>query len=1415
MTNNLRVQIQPSLHNVTLHTPTQSSYPHVPQRSNFRTPSGVSLQHVLGWDQINLAQVLGRWEQKTQSLFKNMTVCAICGHTCLGGATPIHRRVPAPRDNTIPPYAFSNNHLSEYTHTADNKFWYVCSMCSTANAAKRRARERHIVFHPPAYTADLLAADDMEVQQLSIVDLGYQFVKSTAPGYASASMRRLTMMPSTLITQHQPPIRQHTISEPTRRLWTVNKNMNPIVKQYLTVLEMDESHRGLLALPYNTIQGIVQDQQERCPLFDENPVAYALSTFTTTDPSHHSNPCKHQTFELGETYLREVPEKRQMLIDVEGNNCDASAQPNPNAPNLEAAVFPFLFPDGAGFHSSDMTLCEYIRMRSQQLFSNFTLYKPYNLLMYQFHQSHLLLNLEKERNFCLDRDLAATRREHPTYDTRQCIQSVVKHKLPTKLMGSPKWHAAKLKDLLTMVNRFGMPSHFITLTCDEFSELRWPEFQDMETILRAFNTDFDWKDAPVEGQALFNARVEIFLNEFLFNKKSPLLGAKVLHHLVRYEWQNRGSCHVHIIIWLEPEAARRVTNEICAYVPYEQANGNGEAVVTSDANAYDQRIRAIYKRKQLHRCSPIGCGCKKFGDKCKDGFPFEPCYETHMNEDTQRYEYYRPYVGFDENAISCPSSNRNIVPTHPLIALLWNAHTCVLAVTAERLSFYLLKYTAKVEPMGSLKLDSDVTQYCGFGDISESQLQLINAMVITKPVSACEAAFVNSGNTIITTSDTVHYMPTSPPAQRIHMLCGRTVCIPAVELYTARPACVEDLTLYEYFQSYVLRPNELKTRQSIGRDRSPKSNYVYHAPPDYLIRFTDFHPIHQMEAYFYNVLLRRVHFRSEEELLTRGNMSYFMECYLRRIFTDAESLTELTHEYSIFHLYTNEHTDELVHGVVEAFESLRARSGMNVAEDPFVLPDDLAGSPTPTQNTSETTDFRHEFTEELNGLVNTFDQSHIISRITGQIGGMHVIMGCPGGGKSYVLKRLIQLYREQDADLLITASTGAAARRLSMAANTYHTTCRIPPDGMYIQPLFPSDPLRMRLRACNVLIIEEFSMMTSKDLQVVIFRLLQAKEVYDFEQLVANMTIIICGDEQQLPPVCRHSVQGENVCMTCHITNSVFFQSAQHHVLTVSLRHATDPLYAAFLNIIRIRKPTQEEIDHYLSDCIIERDRVWDHIDEETTIITSHVEPALDYNDNMLERYVLLDEEMIDIPTHTPQIDADPTLLDVPQIKKFAEDKKFNKVRRIKRGCTVMLTKNYRTPGSIDVTAVNGSLGTVVAVSRKPGTGVVHAIRVRFADTNEEIKFYRSKRETMYHNWRPFHKSTFPLMLGYAMTVHKSQGATIRSKCMLDLSSCFCAGQAYVAFSRVTDRKYLKVVGRPKPEDFIPIRTNLNPRPPP
>jgi hypothetical protein len=139
----------------------------------------------------------------------------------------------------------------------------------------------------------------------------------------------------------------------------------------------------------------------------------------------------------------------------------------------------------------------------------------------------------------------------------------------------------------------------------------------------------------------------------------------------------RGSLHVHCLLWVAEEDLERVSNEITAAMP-GQVDANGDHI-RPEAGP-DRLLYDIITRKNLHRCK-VG-QCKKHeGDTCRLGFPadIKTTKEIEFNVSSNRWMYYRP-----------TQASRNVVPYHPALSVLWNAHANILRVTDSAWSTYLL-----------------------------------------------------------------------------------------------------------------------------------------------------------------------------------------------------------------------------------------------------------------------------------------------------------------------------------------------------------------------------------------------------------------------------------------------------------------------------------------------------------------------------------------------------------------------------------------------------------------------------------------------------------------------------------------------------------------------------------------------------
>ena len=103
---------------------------------------------------------------------------------------------------------------------------------------------------------------------------------------------------------------------------------------------------------------------------------------------------RNRTYHAGNTVRRQSDVQERLLVGADGQQL---APQGADAPlTLEAGIFPFLFPQGTGWCTDTMTMTAYLKMRMQALFSVFTLFLPYLLVMFQVglnlflsHISHL------------------------------------------------------------------------------------------------------------------------------------------------------------------------------------------------------------------------------------------------------------------------------------------------------------------------------------------------------------------------------------------------------------------------------------------------------------------------------------------------------------------------------------------------------------------------------------------------------------------------------------------------------------------------------------------------------------------------------------------------------------------------------------------------------------------------------------------------------------------------------------------------------------------------------------------------------------------------------------------------------------------------------------------------------------------
>ncbi|KAK9165479.1 hypothetical protein Scep_000670 [Stephania cephalantha] len=110
--------------------------------------------------------------------------------------------------------------------------------------------------------------------------------------------------------------------------------------------------------------------------------------------------------------------------------------------------------------------------------------------------------------------------------------------LPTSFIGGPRDMRKRYMDAMALVQRFGKPDIFLTITCNPY----WPEIQQE---LR-FNDDA--QNRHDLAARVFKSKLECLKNEII---KKQVFGP-VAAYVYVVEFQKRGLPHAHFLIVLQP-----------------------------------------------------------------------------------------------------------------------------------------------------------------------------------------------------------------------------------------------------------------------------------------------------------------------------------------------------------------------------------------------------------------------------------------------------------------------------------------------------------------------------------------------------------------------------------------------------------------------------------------------------------------------------------------------------------------------------------------------------------------------------------------------------------------------------------------------------------------------------------------------
>ena len=367
-----------------------------------------------------------------------------------------------------------------------------------------------------------------------------------------------------------------------------------------------------------------------------------------------------------------------------------------------------------------------------------------------------------------------------------------------------------------------------------------------------------------------------------------------------------------------------------------------------------------------------------------------------------------------------------------------------------------------------------------------------------------------------------------------------------------------------------------------------------------------------------------------------------------------------------------------------------------------------------------------------------------------------LILGQAGTGKSTFVN-----YLKSASAKRIVCACPTAVSALNIGGQTIHSLFQIQPrDFIFPEMLKLKAKPRNILNATDVLIIDEISMVAPDLLDAID---VLARAARHNNAPFGGIQVVAIGDLFQLPPVITPD-SAKYYKDAYEYENAYFFDSYVYKRAKF-IKYDFDTVYRqndiGLLNNLRKLRNNDVSALEFFNKCCMNNCGSQNN----AVIITPFRAVAERINTQKLNQ---IDAPLVE---YTGVIEGAFNMNDVPAPMNL----------QLKQGALVMFVKNGDKWH-------NGSVGIVENLG-------VKEIIVQFLDDNKndlvvvkpekwaKIEYSRDTDDKIQENEIGSYKQ-FPLMLGYAMTIHKSQGKTL-NKVILDMSrGAFAHGQTYVALSR-------------------------------
>lgn len=369
------------------------------------------------------------------------------------------------------------------------------------------------------------------------------------------------------------------------------------------------------------------------------------------------------------------------------------------------------------------------------------------------------------------------------------------------------------------------------------------------------------------------------------------------------------------------------------------------------------------------------------------------------------------------------------------------------------------------------------------------------------------------------------------------------------------------------------------------------------------------------------------------------------------------------------------------------------------------------------------------------------------------------ITGPAGTGKSF----LINYFRENyGSKIPVVSSTGAAS--VLIGGRTFHSFFGLGAMkenyDIILQNAITNTHLVQRLQRINTIIIDEISMLSGRALDLANLICKVARENHD--DPFGGIRLIVVGDFYQLPPVNDDKKKDIDWAFESFSWIEAKFKSFE---LTEFMR-TTETDFLEILSNIRHGKCGPKEFN-FLNKHLLKPKE-----DFVGSRIYARKNKVIEYNEECLN---LLEGDFYNFQTYFEG--------EEDSVNRLRRSLPIEDEIRIKEDALVMIRINDPKRKS---QYVNGTLGHIQEISDTKL--IILTLDGRLIElAKHTFKLKNGDGDVIATAFN------FPISVAYAITIHKSQGATI-DQAVVDLSNLWDSGQAYTALSRLSNSKGLRIL---------------------